>query len=920
MSLDMTRDSNDKDLYMNEGNQNTPTEIAVNECLQYALSAENYEETLYRLLSYIGNRFHSDRVYIFERNPNDTVSNTYEWCAEGVIPQKDCLQNEPLATVECWLNIFQKNKLVIIEDVESIKNTSPIVYAALKPQDIHSLAACPLRKGSEIIGFLGVDNPEKRQMDVISSFFWVIEYFVISFLKRRDLSRRLEHISYHDQLTDALNRRAYMEKEKELHKLTRAGILYGDITGLKNVNDQLGHKEGDALICQCYELIRQVFEQDYIYRMGGDEFLVLCEDISQEEFEKKCSRLIENNKKADFNIAIGYSWGNPSTSFEDMVQKAEAEMYHNKREYYCSVDAVTGERRDRRRRDRSFDNMFRKSVEGARNIYDYLVQNTDCIEPLINCVSSSDSNVGLCVGDLRSNLFYISDNLKESFGFSGNAVTDLLKKWEKLICYAEDRDLFRQDMRGMRDHTKARHDLKYRVFDKNGSMFWVHSTGNFHWDKEQNIPLYFIASVSRQEFVVDPVTSLPRENAAVKRLKDIKKRGQKCIVLGIGLNHFTEINEIKGRDAADSLLQEINASWSSKLSKKVRFYRLDGVRFMVIVNPECTEPVDDIVKDIRRIVRNSCNKFNVVVKNPCSICVMNYPSDVEAEDNVIEKVVAYIEVSKNYIERDYFNYSSLNKDTHKLMAEYMLNLNRDVLNHFQNFRVVVQPIMSAGRDKIEGGEVLMRWKCAGEEVSPAVFIPLLEKNGLICQAGRWVFEEAVRNCKRIVTHNPDFHLSFNFSYLQIADEGFLSFMEATLRKYGVKGSSLIMELTENHFDDEPEKLMQLVDGCKKLGMAIALDDFGSGYSSLGLLLKYPANVVKLDRSLVCELMDSQERQKFLKTIVYACHQFGKRVCVEGVETLDSVRIVKDTGCDMIQGFYYYRPLELLDFYEALSKE
>lgn len=905
---------------MNEEKWNTLTEITVNECLHYALGAENYGETIRRLLSYIGNRFHSDRVYIFELNSNDTVSNTYEWCAEGVTPQKDCLQNEPIATVECWLDFFKKDMMVIIEDVESVKNTTPIVYAALKPQDIHSLAACPLRMGSELIGFLGVDNPEKGQMDIISSFFRVIEHFVISFLKRRSLSQRLEHISYHDQLTDALNRRAFMEKEKELNKITSAGVLYGDITGLKMVNDQLGHNEGDKLICRCYEQIRRVFEQDYIYRMGGDEFLVLCENISQEEFEKKCRHLIENNRNSDCNIAIGFSWGNPSTGFEVMVQKAEEGMYHSKREYYSSVDTVTGECRDRRRQNRSLDNLVTKCDTNARNIYEYLVQNPDCIELLINSISSSDSNVGLCVGDLRSNLFYISDNLKEIFNFSGNVVNDLLKKWEKLICYDEDRELFRQDMRGMRDHTKEKHDLKYRVFDKEGSMFWVHSTGIFHWNKEHTVPLYFIAGVSRQEFVIDPVTSLPRENTAVKRLKDIKKDGQKCVVLGIGLNHFSAINEIKGRDAADHLLQDINASWSRKLSKKMRFYRLDGVRFMVIVNPECTEPVDDIVKDIRRIVQSSCKKLNVAVKNPCCVCVVNYPTDIADEENLIEKVVSGIEISKSYIEKDYINYSALNDDTQKLLAEYMLNLNQDVLNHFQNFRVVVQPIMSAGNDKIEGGEVLMRWKYKGKEVPPAVFMPLLEKNGLICQAGRWVFEETVRNCRRIVIHNPDFQLSFNFSYLQIADEGFLSFMKATLKKYGVNGSNLIMELTENHFDDEPEKLMQLIDGCKKLGISIALDDFGSGYSSLGLLLKYPTNIVKLDRSLVCEMVDSLERQKFLQAIIYACHQFGKRVCVEGVEILDSVQIVKETGCDMIQGFYYYPPLELFEFYEVMSRE
>ena len=113
--------------------------------------------------------------------------------------------------------------------------------------------------------------------------------------------------------------------------------------------------------------------------------------------------------------------------------------------------------------------------------------------------------------------------------------------------------------------------------------------------------------------------------------------------------------------------------------------------------------------------------------------------------------------------------------------------------------------------------------------------------------------------------------------------------------------------------------MKFVEECKELGLAIALDDFGQGYSSLKLLLKYPANLVKLDRSLLMELANSQNKQKFLKTMVFACHEFGKKVCVEGVETKSALEIIKKTDGDMIQGFYFYHPLELEDFYKTLHK-
>ena len=185
-------------------------------------------------------------------------------------------------------------------------------------------------------------------------------------------------------------------------------------------------------------------------------------------------------------------------------------------------------------------------------------------------------------------------------------------------------------------------------------------------------------------------------------------------------------------------------------------------------------------------------------------------------------------------------------------------------------------------------------------------------------AGRWVFEQAVRNCLQMLTYNPDFYLTFNISLHQLSDTELLGFMQQTLEKYHLPGSHLVAELTESCLDEQPEKLEQLVAHCSNLGMRIALDDFGSGYSSLRMLLQYPSSIIKLDRSLLQEITESDEKMHFIGSIVYACHQFGKKVCMEGVEREDQNTIIRDTGCDMIQGFYYYRPMELSALHRLLS--
>ena len=195
---------------------------------------------------------------------------------------------------------------------------------------------------------------------------------------------------------------------------------------------------------------------------------------------------------------------------------------------------------------------------------------------------------------------------------------------------------------------------------------------------------------------------------------------------------------------------------------------------------------------------------------------------------------------------------------------------------------------------------------------------MLEREGLIQQAGRWVMEQAVCTCVRIHTYNPALYLTFNVSLHQLGDPHLLSFMRRTLETYQLDGSSLVAELTESCLDEQPAQLSHFVQVCREMGISIALDDFGSGYSSIRMLLQYPFSIVKLDRSLVREVMESGEKWNFIHSIVFACHQFGKKVCVEGVEQQRQDENIRYTGCDLLQGYYYYRPMELYDFYRLLS--
>lgn len=359
-----------------------------------------------------------------------------------------------------------------------------------------------------------------------------------------------------------------------------------------------------------------------------------------------------------------------------------------------------------------------------------------------------------------------------------------------------------------------------------------------------------------------------------------------------------------------------------KLSDKLFFYRLEGMRFMAILSPRCQQKPELIIHEISDIICNEYRKAQVSVFRPCSFALMEYdPANLSPAD-FMEQMVTLIKIAKRDTDHLFVEYSPENNQQIQQVTNTLLALNHDVVNHMANFRIVIQPIVSAKgstANRIIGGEVLLRWQRDGKDVVPQHFIPLLEQENMILVVGKWVFEQVAIAYARLVKSFPDIHLSFNVSQKQILDDSFADFMEETLLKYHVDGSGLIAEMTESCMDEQPEKLTRFVNACHKMNIRIALDDYGSGYSGLRMLLQYPSDIVKLDRSLLKEIMESDDKQNFISIIVYACHRFGRTICMEGVETAEQDTLVKDCGCDLIQGFYYHKPMEIDDFHNLVLR-
>ncbi|MDE6713890.1 MAG: diguanylate cyclase [Lachnospiraceae bacterium] len=310
-------------------------EAKINEGLRVALQQETPSQTLEVLLEYMGIALRGERTYIFERNENGCDDNTYEWVASGVTPEKDALQNLPAEVCANWYRNFQTCGHIVIKNLEDIRESDPLQYENLKRQNIHTLVVVPLYNEGEVIGFYGIDNPPEKSLDYASDMLQIMAHFIISSLKRRNLIRKLKEMSYRDQLTQIGNRYAMNEYINNLQKEQSLGIVYCDVTGLKQTNDQKGHSAGDKLLVDSCECLKKSFGEYGLFRIGGDELLAVCAGIGEVTLWQGIEQLKKELQDKSIYMAIGCIWEKEtSNSVEKLITEAEKRMYKDKAAYY----------------------------------------------------------------------------------------------------------------------------------------------------------------------------------------------------------------------------------------------------------------------------------------------------------------------------------------------------------------------------------------------------------------------------------------------------------------------------------------------------------------------------------------------------------------------------------------------------------
>lgn len=311
-------------------------ETQVNEAIRMALQAPSPDGSIDIILEYLGKALEGERTYVFERNEEGADDNTYEWVARGIKPEKENLQNVPPEVCAEWYRKFDQSRNIMIEDLEDIREEDPLQYKNLKRQGIHSLVVVPLyNEGRKPIGFYGVDNPPVKSIGYASNMLQIMGHFIASSIKRRNLLRQLKKMSFSDPLTGFGNRFAMNDFVEKLHSGESIGVVYCDITGLKRVNDSEGHEAGDKLIVHACECLAKSFYGCGLFRIGGDELLVLCREMDEATLLERVEMLKQLLAEVKVIMAVGAAWEKDgSVGIDELLKRAEEKMYEEKRKYY----------------------------------------------------------------------------------------------------------------------------------------------------------------------------------------------------------------------------------------------------------------------------------------------------------------------------------------------------------------------------------------------------------------------------------------------------------------------------------------------------------------------------------------------------------------------------------------------------------
>lgn len=538
-------------------------------------------------------------------------------------------------------------------------------------------------------------------------------------------------------------------------------------------------------------------------------------------------------------------------------------------------------------------------------------------EKMYELVCSTFQNAFVYV-DIQKNTLSLLGNWKSFFEFLPDEPGDLMK----MLDFVEDE--YRNQLQQLLFLEKSEKKTKTAEFFIPSQRKWLEFETTVQYDGqipiEKVIRIRDITKNKRQNEELrymayyDALTGLYNRNYFVRILsewiRDAQDNRETISVICVDIDHFKKINDGLGLVAGDELIQAFGQFLKGFMDDQTIVAHVsDDTYYIAIKNPVGSHSVENIHSAmVQRVEKPFMLLGEHEIFITFSAGVAEFP---EASGNSLElincsEVVMFRAKEHGPNSMRYFEAPILEDFIQNINMENKLKEAIDM----NRFVLYYQPQYDSKSQKLRGVEALIRWQDeSGKMISPGVFIPLAEKNGMIVPIGTWVLEEGIHKYAMWrEKYNCDMVLSLNISAIQYKRPDFVSNLLHIMEKYQVNPKDIELEITESVLIDDFEQVVEKLHTLKEYGIKISLDDFGTGYSSLSYLKGLPIDTLKIDKSFIDTVIQDESTQVITESIVSMVKKLGYETVAEGVETEEQYEYLKKIDCDNIQGFLLGKPM------------
>ncbi len=526
------------------------------------------------------------------------------------------------------------------------------------------------------------------------------------------------------------------------------------------------------------------------------------------------------------------------------------------------------------------------------------------------------------------NMVYISNNIN-MLGYEVKEIINT-KKWEEEIVLEEDRDYFIEEMQWNIANKISNFKREYRIVTKDYREIWVRDNVRLLWNS--NGDAYraegIIVNISEEKAArqrveeqayMDYLTKLPNrlkcEADLAVEVNSAIDNNQCGYIMFIDLDNFKHINDGLGHEYGDILIIEMSKFLNGLTKRKNRAYRLGGDEFIVLVDRQDAHRIKCIIEEILDRFGRPWELGEREYYCTMSMGIAEFPKNGKTVKELLKNADAAMYEAKRTGKNkaEFFNLTSTYDSVKQLELEK--HLRYAVYNNCEEFELFYQPIYDCEIEKCIGAEALIRWNnpILGF-ISPGEFIALAEYLGLIVPIGEYVLRNACETCKEWNDKgHEDFTINVNLSVVQLMQLDIVNIISSALQDTGLLPKNLIVEVTESLAINDMSRMIKILNAIKELGVSIAMDDFGIGYSSLNYIKQMPLSYIKVDRTFVKDVTEDAFTQAFIRLIVELANTMDMKICVEGIETDMQYDVMKELKVEKLQGYYFGKPVNKENF-------